>query len=101
MIGAMTRPEIQVLRAAGMAEAAGARPTGASVRSVRRIAHEPPVTTGDTAALIATRQVGRPSTTAAWAGHDPRRAEDRALPGVDIVRRRQEEHGDRGGKSAV
>jgi transposase len=85
-----------------MAEAAVARQTGASVRSVRRIAREPAVTTGETAALIATRRVGRPSTTAAWAATiQGWLAEDRALPGVEIVRRLHEEHGYPGGKSAV
>ncbi len=85
-----------------MAETAVARQTGTSVRSVRRIAHEPPVTTGETAEVIAARQVGRPSTTAAWATRiQAWLAEERALPGVEIVRRLQEEHGYRGGKSAV
>jgi transposase len=98
----MTRHEIQILRAVGMAETAVARQTGASVRSVRRIGREPAVTTGETATLIAARQVGRPSTSASWAATiQSWLAEDGALPGVEIVRRLQEEHGYRGGKSAV
>jgi hypothetical protein len=60
----MTRHEIQVLRAVGMAQTAVAAKTGTSVRSVRRIEHEAPVTIGNTAALIGTRKVGRPSTAA-------------------------------------
>ena len=45
MIGAMTRHEIQILRAVGMAQTAVAAKTGASVQSVRWIEREEPVTT--------------------------------------------------------
>jgi hypothetical protein len=67
VIAAMTRHEIQILRAVGMVQTAVAAKTGSSVRSVQRIAREAPVTTGDTAALREARKVGRPSTVAPWA----------------------------------
>jgi hypothetical protein len=46
VIAAMTRQEIQILRAVGMVQTAVAAKTGSSIRSVRRIAREAPVTTG-------------------------------------------------------
>jgi hypothetical protein len=47
VIDAMSRHEIQVLRAAGMPEVTVAKRTAVSVRSVRRIAREVPVTAAD------------------------------------------------------
>jgi transposase len=98
----MTRHEIQILRAVGMAQAAVAAKTNVSVRSVRRIQGEAAVSEGDTAAVIRARGVGRPSiaaawteTIAAWLG------DDRELPSGEIVRRLREEHAYRGGKSAL
>jgi transposase len=98
----MTRHEIQILRAVGMAQAAVAAKTNVSVRSVRRIQDEVAVSDGDTAALRRARGVGRPSlaavwteTIAAWLG------EERDLPSGEIVRRLREEHDYRGGKSAL
>ena len=102
MIAAMTRHEIQILRAVGMAQTAVAAKTETSVRSVRRIEREAAVTTGDTAALIEARRVGRPSTAASWASQvDAWRRDDHALPGIEVLRRLREEHQYRGGKSAV
>ena len=98
----MTRHEIQTLRAAKMNQESVRARTGASVRSVRRIEREAPVTTSETAALIEVRRVGRPSIAA---GRTEQVAvwlrEDRALPGLEILRRLREEHGYRGGKSAL
>ena len=51
----MTRHEIQILRAVGMAQAAVAAKTNVSVRSVRRIEGEVPVIDSDTPALIRPR----------------------------------------------
>lgn len=97
----MSRHEIQILRAATMAQRAVAAATNISLRSVRRIEQEPPVTTSDTAALIAARRIGRPSI-AAWAGVvEAWLREDPSLPGVEILRRLGEEHQYDGGKSAV
>jgi transposase len=102
VIAAMTRHEIQILRAVGMAQTAVAAKTETSVRSVRRIEREAPVTTGDTGALIETRKVGRPSTAAPWASQvEAWLRDDHDLPGLEILRRLREEHQDRGGKSAV
>ncbi|PYN86824.1 MAG: IS21 family transposase, partial [Candidatus Rokuibacteriota bacterium] len=102
MIGAMTRHEIQILRAVGMAQTAIAATTGVSVRSVRRIEDEPVVRNSDTAALIRARGVGRPSLAAPWAPTVERwLQEDRTVPSGEIIRRLREDHGYRGGKSAV
>lgn len=98
----MTRHEIQILRAVGMAQAAVAAKTNVSVRSVRRIEGEDAVSGGDTAVLIRARGVGRPSIAAGWtdtiAGW---LRDDRELPSGEIVRRLREEHGYPGGKSAL
>jgi transposase len=92
----MTRHEIQVLRAAKIPEAAVATQTGVSIRSVRRIAQEAPVT-----AVQPVTKVGRPSIAAPWATRiETWLEEDRGLPGLELVRR-AEEAGYRGGKSAL
>jgi transposase len=102
VIDAMSRHEIQVLRAANMAQRAVATATDVSIRSVRRIEHEAPITTSETAALMAARGIGRPSVAAPWTGViETWLREDHALPGVEIVRRLGEEHHYTGGKSAV
>lgn len=102
MISAMTRHEIQTLRAATIKQAAVSARTGTSVRSVRRIEREALVTTSETAALIEARRVGRPSVAAGWAEQVAAwLREERTLPGLEILRRLREEHGYRGGKSAV
>ena len=102
MINAMTRHEIQTLRAAKMGQGAVRARTGASVRSVRRIEREAPVTTSETAALIEARHVGRPSIAAGWTEQVMAwLREERSLPGLEILRRLREEHGYRGGKSAL
>jgi transposase len=96
VIDAMTRHEIQVLRAAGIAEQVVAQRTAVSVRSVERISQEPPVT-----GPIRTVRVGRPALTAAWADQVVGwLSEDRVLPGMEILRRAHEA-GYAGGKSAL
>jgi len=102
VIGAMTRHEIQILRAVGMAQAAVAAKTGTSERSVRRIEREAPVATSDTAALVRAKGVGRPSIAAPWTERIAQwlAEEDGALPGVELLRRAREA-GYRGGKSAL
>src|SRR5262245_40795399 len=98
----MSRHEIQILRAAKMAQQAVAAATDVSVRRVRRIEQEAPVTTSDTAALIAARRVGRPSSAAPWTVLVKSwLQEDHGLPGVEILRRLRDEQAYRGGKSAV
>lgn len=84
-----------------MAQAAVAGKTGVSVQSVRRIEREGPVTTSDAKALTAGSGVGRPSRAAPWAGRlEGWLAEDRDLPGVELLRRAREGGYD-GGKSAL
>jgi hypothetical protein len=84
VIDAMTRHEIQVLRAGGIPEHVVAQRTAVSVRSVERISQEPPVT-----GPIRTVRVGRPALTAAWADQVAGwLTEDRALPGMEIRRLR-------------
>jgi transposase len=102
VIDAMSRHEIQVLRAAKIAQHAVAAATDVSVRSVRRIEHEAPITTSDTAALISARRMGRPSIAAPWADLvQTWLQEEHALPGIEILRRLRDEHAYVGGKSAV
>jgi transposase len=102
VIGAMTRHEVQVLRAVGMAQAAVAATAGVSKASVRRIEREAPITTSEPKALVRQHRVGRPSIAIPWtATIEGWLAEDRALPSGEIVRRLREEQGYVGGKSAV
>jgi hypothetical protein len=97
----MTRHEIQVLRAVGMPQGAVAAKTGVSVDSVRRIERDAPVETGETAALIHTHRVGRPSAVSPWAAQITTwLTEDRRLPGVEVLHRARAA-GYRGGKSAL
>ncbi len=92
----MTRHEIQVLRGAGIPETVVATQTGASIRSVRRIATEPPVTSEPRPS-----KVGRPSVAAPWAAQlRTWLDEDQHLPGVELLRRAQEA-GYGGGKTAL
>jgi transposase len=85
-----------------MGQAAVAVQTDVSVQSVRRIEREPAMTHSETTALVRARHVGRPSIAAPWAPRvEEWLHEDRALPGVEIVRRLREEHGYVGGQSAV
>ena len=92
----MTRHEIQVLRSAGIPERRVAEQTAVSVRSVERISQQPPITS-----TIRTTRVGRPSQTAGWADHVAGwLAEDRHVPGMELLRRAHEA-GYAGGKSAL
>ena len=85
-----------------MAQRAVAAATDVSIRSVRRIEHEAPIATSETAALIAARRIGRPSVAAPWTGLvETWLREDHTLPGVEILRRLCQEHQYGGGKSAV
>jgi transposase len=97
----MTRHEIQVLRGVGMPQGAVAAKTGVSVDSVRRIEREASVDTGETAALIHTRRVGRPSAVSSWATQIATwLSDDRRLPGMEVLHRARAA-GYRGGKSAL
>src|SRR3989442_14940370 len=57
----MTRHEVQILRAVGMAQVAVASKSGVSVQSVRRIEREAPMTTSGEKSLVRQRRGGRPS----------------------------------------
>lgn len=84
-----------------MAQAAVAAKTGVSGQSVRRIEREGPVTTSDPKALTGACGVGRPSRAAPWGVRlETWLAEDRDLPGVEVLRRAREVGYD-GGKSAL
>ncbi len=98
----MTRHEIHVLRAVGMAQAAVAAKAGVSKASVRRIERKAPVTTSEPRVLVQQHRVGRPSIATPWAATiEGWLAEDGALPSGEVVRRLREEHGYAGGQSAV
>jgi len=97
----MARHEIQILRAVGMAQTAVAAKTGVSAQSVRRIEREGPVTTSAPKEPAKACGVGRPGLAAPWATRlQAWLAEDRELPGVELLHRVQEA-GYRGGKSAL
>jgi hypothetical protein len=61
MLTMLKRHEIQVLLRAGHTQEETARLAGVSVRSVRRIADEPPVAVADDVVARAERHIGRPS----------------------------------------
>src|SRR2546425_13332383 len=97
----MTRHEVQILRAVGMAQVAVASKSGVSVQSVRRIEREAPMTTSGEKSLVRQRRVGRPSIAPPWAATiESWRTEDRGLPGGGVARRPAGEHGYAGGESA-
>jgi hypothetical protein len=62
MLGMLKRHEIEILLKAGHGKAEVARLSGASLRSVKRMAQEIPVVHIDDATERAQRQIGRPST---------------------------------------
>jgi len=97
----LKRHEIEILLKAGHGKAEVARLSGASLRSVKRIAQEGPVVHIDDAAERAQRQIGRPSTVASF-----RKlvmeivAQAPELPSLEILRRVRES-GYPGGKTAL
>src|SRR3989442_6775984 len=83
----MTRHEVQILRAVGMAQVAVASKSGVSVQSVRRIEREAPMTTSGEKSLVRQRRVGRPSiapprtaTIATWLTAGPGRPSGGIVP---------------------
>ena len=96
----MKRHEVQVLRRAGHTQADVTRLTGVSEREVRRIEHEPPVTTADDAGEHRRRQLGRPSKAEPFRAFVARvLAEEPDLLSLEILRRARLD-GYAGGKSA-
>src|SRR5438093_11869562 len=98
----MTRHEVQILRAVGMAQVAVASKSGVSVQSVRRIEREAPMTTSGEKSLVRQRRVGRQSIGTPWtATIESWLTEGRVLPSGEIVRRRREGRRNAEGKRAV
>ena len=61
MLGMLKRHEIEILLKAGHSKVEVARLSGASLRSVKRVAQEGPVMQVDEGLERAQRQIGRPS----------------------------------------
>src|SRR2546426_1752989 len=97
----MTRHEVQILRAVGMAQVAVASKSGVSVQSVRRIEREAPMTTSGEKSLVRQRRVGRPADAPpGTAAIESWVTEDRGLARGESVRRLPAEHGYAGGERA-
>src|SRR3989442_12925651 len=97
----MTRHEVQILRAVGMAQVAVASKSGVSVQSVRRIEREAPMTTSGEKSLVRQRRGGRPPVAPPGAATiEGRLTGGRGGPSGGVVRRPPPEHGYAGGKSA-
>src|SRR6266446_3297053 len=101
MLAMLKRHEIEILLKAGHGKADVARLSGASLRSVKRIAQEGPVAHIDDAGERAQRQIGRPSMVASFRkpvleilGQTP------DLASLEILRRVREA-GYQGGKTAL
>src|SRR5437899_11613391 len=62
----MTRHEVQILRAVGMAQVAVASKSGVAVQSVRRIERDAPMTTSGEKSLVRRRRGGGASIAPAW-----------------------------------
>ena len=101
MLGMLKRHEVEVLLKAGHSKTEVARLSGVSLRSVNRIAGEEPVVHVDDKAERITRQIGRPSTVAAFQKRIVEiLQEEPDLASLEILRRAQE-RGYRGGKTAL
>ena len=97
----LKRHEIEILLRAGHGKAEVARLSGASLRSVKRIAQESPVVHIDDATERAQRQIGRPSTVASFRKLVVEILEQAPeLPSLEILRRVRES-GYPGGKTAL
>ena len=97
----LKRHEIEILLKAGHGKAEVARLSGASLRSVKRIAQESPVTHIDDAAERAQRQIGRPSQVASFRKPVLEILEKTPDLATLEILRRMREAGYRGGKSAL
>ncbi len=88
----LDRHAVQELRRAGVTARAVAKQYGVSVRTVRRIGREPPVSDGAEAAGRRARSIGRPSVTAALRERVAALvADDREVSPGEICRRLREE----------
>lgn len=101
MLGMLKRHEIEILLKAGHGKSEVARLSGASLRSVKRIAQESPVVDVDDARERAQRQIGRPSTVASFRKLVSEILEQSPeLASLEILRRVRES-GYRGGKTSL
>ena len=97
----LKRHEIEILLKAGHSKVEVARLSGASLRSVKRIAQEGPVIQVDDGVERAQRQIGRPSQVASFRKPVMQiLAQAPDLSSVEILRRVREA-GYQGGKSAL
>ena len=97
----LKRHEIEILLKAGHGKAEVARLSGASLRSVKRIAQESPVVDVDDARERAQRQIGRPSVVASFRKLVSEILEQAPeLASLEILRRAREA-GYRGGKTSL
>jgi transposase len=101
MLGMLKRHEIEILLKAGHSKVEVARLSGASLRSVKRVAQEGPVMQIDDGLERAQRQIGRPSQVASFRKPVMQILEQVPdLSSVEILRRVREA-GYQGGKSAL
>jgi transposase len=101
MLGMLKRHEIEILLKAGHSKAEVARLSGASLRSVKRIAQENPVVHIDDAGERAQRQIGRPSLVESFRKPVMEILCQRPdLASLEVLRRVREA-GYRGGKTAL
>jgi transposase len=101
MLGMLKRHEIEILLKAGHRKTEVARLSGASLRSVKRIAEENPVVHVDDVAERAKRQIGRPSTVATFRKQVIGILEEKPdLASLEILRRVREA-GYQGGKTGL
>jgi transposase len=92
MLRMLDRHAVQELRRAGVSARAIAKQYGVSVRTVRRIGREPPVSDGVEAVGRQARRIGRPRVTAALRERVAALvADDRDVPPGEICRRLREE----------
>src|SRR6201997_5324990 len=101
MLGMLKRHEIEILLKAGHSKAEVARFSGASLRSVKRIAQEGPVVHTDDGVERTQQQIGRPSLVASFRKPVMQILEQAPdLASLEIVRRAREA-GYQGGKTAL
>ena len=101
MLGMLKRHEVEILLKAGHSKTEAARLTGASLRSVKRIAWEAPVVHVDDGAEREKRRIGRPNLVENFRKLVTEILEEKAdLPSLEILRRARE-GGYPGGKTAL
>jgi len=97
----LKRHEIEILLKAGHGKAEVARLSGASLRTVKRIAQQGPVVHSDDAAERAQRQIGRPSRVATFRKQVTELLRQAPDPASLEILRRVRESGYQGGMTAL